>query len=922
MSHNSETTLRRAATDLDEQTAGKPASESLPAYKRFRRLEEHRLRLRISSGAGGREVVRQRSDLVDILFRRLFAQVCGETAGRVAPPGFTVVAFGGYGRREMNPFSDVDIMFLHADHEISPPLEAAVQEIIRMLWDMGFKVGHSVRTVSEAITRANSDLQIKTAILESRCLCGDRELFASLRSEFTRKCIKGPAMKKAYIAWRLQNQRELHERHGRIVCMQEPDIKHGTGGLRDYHNLIWIGTVLAGAGTTARIVEKKFLTESERRLLEKAYDFLLRVRTEMHFIHNRPSDILNLQLQGQVATRLGYPQRHMLQRVEAFMRDYYHHARDIKRISTTAIHRMVPEQKPATGLRRLLSPRRARTEHFDGFIARNGLLYAASPSVFTEDPQRLMRLFRYAQMRRLDLSPALADLVRRKGSLVNRTFQYSRDARETFLAILSHKGDVGRILRMMHEADFLGRYLPEFGRLTFLVQHEFFHRYTADEHTLLCIDKLDALLDTDDPKFLGYRELFQRDDDSPVLYLALLLHDTGKAEHGRNHEQASATLAARVGRRLQLSSLRKRKLIALVDNHLTLSKTAQSRDLDDPATIAHFCNIVQSSDCLDPLMLVTLADGQGTSDTAWSDWKEVFAWQLYRAARAYFDEGRDYFHRQRVDVEGLRSEVRAKLPADYDNETGAHFEQMPERYFRTFNASQISGHLRMFRAFYRRQAISEDGLAPVLKWIHHPSQGHSEVLLCGWDCPGLIKRIAGAFLSARANVLSADIYTRSDNLVLDVFRVCDARHKPIVSERDQKLVEKLLCESLANPCFDFAPHITRARQKMTYHMSQDADIPTRIAIDSEGHPSFTIADIETPDRIGLLYDLLGAITQFGLSIELARITTEKEVAMDTFYLCHAHDRTKLSDSDITTLQRTLHAAAKQDSAVPVASLRP
>lgn len=910
MSQSPERVLQRASADLDAQTAGKTAVESLPAYKRFRRLEEHRLRLRISSGAGGREVVRQRSDLVDILFRRLFAQVCSETTGRVAPPGFTVVAFGGYGRREMNPFSDVDIMFIHADHGIPPPLEAAVREIIRMLWDMGFKVGHSVRTVSEAITRANSDLQIKTAILESRCLCGDRDLFARLRSEFARKCIKSPALKKAYVAWRLQNQRELHERHGRIVCMQEPDIKHGTGGLRDYHNLVWIGSVLAGAGTTARIVEKKFLTEAERRLLEKAYDFLLRVRTEMHFIHKRHSDILNLQLQGQVATRLRYPQRHMLQRVEAFMRDYYHHARDIKRISTTAIHRMVPEQKPvAGGLRSLLSPGRARTQRFDGFIARNGLLHAASPSVFTDDPQRLMRLFLYAQERHLDLSPALADLVRRRGSLVNRTFQYSRGARETFLAILSHKGGVGRILRMMHETDLLGRYLPEFGRLTFLVQHEFFHRYTADEHTLLCIDKLDALPGTDDPKFRGYRELFQRDDDPAMLYLALLLHDTGKTERGRHHEQASATLAAKVGRRLQLSSPQKRRLIALVDNHLTLSKTAQSRDLDDPATIANFCSIVQSPDCLDPLMLVTLADGQGTSDTAWSDWKEVFVWQLYHAARAYFDEGRDYFDRQRVDIEDMRAKVRAKLPSDYDTETGAHFGQVPERYFRTFNASQIAGHLRMFRKFYERQAASGDGLAPVIKWMHHPGQGHSEVLFCGWDCPGLVKRIAGAFLSARANVLSADIHTRADNLVLDVFRVCDARHKPIVSERDQKLVEKLLCESLANPGFDFSPHIAKARQKITYRMSEDADIPTRIAIDSEGHPSFTITDIETPDRIGLLYDLLDATTRLGLSIELARITTEKEVAMDTFYLCHAHDRTKLSGDDITTLQHTLHAAA-------------
>lgn len=912
MSQPTDKILERAENDLERQTRDKTTAESLAAYQRFRRLEEHRLRLRISSGAGGREVVRQRSDLVDILFRNLYAQVTGEAGLKAKTEGLAVVAFGGYGRREMNPFSDVDIMFLHAGSRPDARQSEAIQTTIRMLWDIGFKVGHSVRSVAEAIAQANGDLQTKTSMLESRFLCGDREMFTTFRADFERRCLKGK--EEAYVAWRLANQKELHDQYGRIVSMQEPNIKHGAGGLRDYQNLLWTGAVHAGANSTAKLVEKKILTDSERRLLEKAYDFLLRVRTEMHFINKRPIDTLTLHLQGQVANRLDYPQKHILKRVEEFMRDYYRHTRNIQRITETALDRMVPELKPEPARGRLLglfAPRTPRLERFDGFYAKNGLLHAESSSIFAQDPQRLMRLFQHAQLRQLSLSPSLTDLVRKRLGLVNRTFQYSRAAREVFLSILSRKGKVGRILRLMHETDFLGRYLPEFGRLTCLVQHEFFHRYTADEHTLVCIDKLDALIDGDDPKLKGYRALLQKCEHAAILYLALLMHDTGKAENRRHHEEASAMLATRAARRLQLDPKQRRALVFLVDNHFLVSKTAHSRNVDDNATIEHFAKMVQTVDNLDDLMLITLADGQGTSDADWSDWKEALVWQLYRATRSYLEEGSAFFEQRRVDFEKLQEEVAGRLAADYAEEIAAHFRHMPERYFRTFAPSQIAAHIRLFRSFYGAHLHEgATGVCPVIKWLHHPCQGHTEALVCGWDHPGLIARICGAFLAARVNILNADIHTRGDNLVLDVFRVCDAQHRPVESERDHRTVERLLEESLLSPGFDFAPHIAKARQRVGYLMSQEADIPTRIAVDNRSHPSFTIVDIETPDRMGLLYDLLTALAALGLSIELARITTEKEVAMDTFYLYRAADGAKLTgDAEVRALQCALHGAA-------------
>ncbi|MGA0850252.1 MAG: ACT domain-containing protein, partial [Chthoniobacterales bacterium] len=355
-------------------------------------------------------------------------------------------------------------------------------------------------------------------------------------------------------------------------------------------------------------------------------------------------------------------------------------------------------------------------------------------------------------------------------------------------------------------------------------------------------------------------------------------------------------------------------LILLVDNHCVLSKTAQSRNLEDPATVSHFAGIVQSAENLDALMLVTLADGQGTSDDNWSDWKEGLIWQLYRATRAYLQEGASFFEKRRVGFEELKEEVRRKLAADYAEEATAQFAQMPERYFRNFTASEIAGHIRFFRKFFTREIRGDQqGLVPVVKWLHHPEQGHSEVLLCGWDHPGLLARICGAFLSARVNVLSADIHTRGDNLVLDIFRVCDAKHRPVDSERDQRIFERVLGESLADENFDFGPLIAKARSRLGYRMSQEADIPTSLTVDNRSHPSFTIVDIDTPDRIGLLYDLFAAFERLELNLELARITTEKEVAMDTFYLTRESDGGKVvGDREVRKLQRTLHEAAVGD----------
>src|SRR6266513_1240448 len=534
-------------------TGTKRPTEVLPLYKKFLKVEEHRLRLKHQAGGGGREICTRRAELVDVLLRYVFDAAATAAHGNgVSRIPLALIALGGYGRGELNPFSDIDVMVLHHQRaaKISPDLEEMVNQVLYLLWDSGFKVGHSTRSIKEAIAQANADMRTKTAMLESRFLAGDSELARKFREQFRSKCVEGHERK--YVEMRMQDQVARHNKLGDSVYLQEPNLKSGCGGLRDYQNLLWMTYFKEGSLSTNQLVGKDWLSESDQRRIERAYDFLLRLRTDLHYATGRATDILHMNLQEQVATRLGYSPRKGQLRSEALMRDCYHHTRNILRVTERITEQFVSGHVTSK-TRALFSflplTRAHKTPIGDSFFVRNKQLNPARCDVFRNDPEQMMRAFELAQGRGLDLSPELEDLLSRSLRHVTRTYQYARGPRVIFTSILSQKGRVGRVLRMMHRIDFLGRYIPEFGQLTCLVQHEFLHRYTADAHTLVCIDKLDALAQTGDPKLIHYRKLFEQLADPLVLYLALLLHDSGKAV-GRPHSEASALYAQRVAARL------------------------------------------------------------------------------------------------------------------------------------------------------------------------------------------------------------------------------------------------------------------------------------------------------------------------------------------------------------------------------------
>jgi len=919
-SRHLEQVLAHAANQLAPTGARRP-TEVLPHYKKFLKVEEHRLRLKHQAGGGGREICGRRAELVDVLLQYVFGAAATAARGNEASrTPLALIALGGYGRGELNPFSDIDVMLLHDQgaRKISPHLEEMVQQVLYLLWDSGFRVGHSTRSIKEAIAQANRDMLTKTAMLESRFLAGDAELAREFREQFRLRCVEGH--EREYVEMRMQDQLTRHKKFGESVYLQEPHVKSGCGGLRDYQNLLWMTYFKEGALSTNQLVGKDWLSETDQRRIETAYDFLLRLRTDLHYATGRATDILHVNLQEQIAKRLNYSPRNGQLRSEALMRDYYEHTRNIFRV-TERITAQFASGYVTSKTRSLFSflplLRPGKTPIGNSFFCRNKQLHPALRDLFREDPEEMMDAFRLAQEHGLDLSPELADLLSRSLGQVTRTFQYARGPRDIFKTILSRKGEVGRILRMMHRVDFLGRYIPEFGQLTCLVQHEFLHRYTADEHTLVCIDKLEALVATDDPKLIAYRKIFERLEDPFVLYLALLLHDTGKAVGARPHSEASALFAQRVATRLQLSSEQRKSLILLVDHHLTLSKIAQQRNLDDPATVAELANIVKHQRNLNALMLLTLADGQGTSAEAWSDWKESLVWQLFHETTRYLADQKSYYEQTTIERESLQTSVAKNLSPDYGDEIDAHFELMPDNYFRASDVPEIIEHLKLFRSFLENvSSRGERPLTPAVAWKALPEQGHSVVSFYTWEREQMLAKIAGSFSVVPINILNADLFPRADNTVLGVFRVCDTKAHAITDPRDFELVEQTLRCALEDERFDFLPVIEKATRQSRKRSTPAIEFPTRIAMDNKTHPIYTLIEIQAPDRLGLLYDILTCLDRENVSIALSRINTQDGAAIDTLYVMDRGTHAKITDSHrITAIQKHLQNAILRGAAV-------
>ncbi len=907
------------------------APEKLARYKNFLKVESHRLKLLHRAGGDGLEVCRARAAILDALIQHLWdtaKKSLSAQAQKEFPP-IALVAIGGFGRAELNPHSDIDFMFLHegqvAVGKPLPYLAKLIDGVLYPLWDIGLKIGYSVRDLDDCVKVANSDMQSKTSLIESRLIAGNATLFARFQKAVVQKCVLGYEEK--YIAARLEDQATRRAKYGNSACMQEPNVKNGCGGLRDFQNLLWMSFFKYRTRSLRDLQTQEFVSEAERKQLEAAYEFLLRVRTEMHYNTNRPQDVLGKNLQPSVASNLGYADRSPSLRIEKFMRDLYVHMRNVYLITRTLEQRMAllsPLQTSRLSrLRRLLpgaAPRKM-PEPVDGFLFVNGEIRAANNRVFRDSPRRLMRVFLHAQQRRLTLHPDLAQLIRNQLSLVDREFLNDEHVRETFLTILDQRGEVAHILRAMHEVNFLGKYIPEFGKLTCLVQHEFYHQYAADEHTLVCLEQLDKIWEAQEPPYKFYAPIFQSLEHPNLLYLALLLHDVGKAaahEKGR-HAEAGATLAVRAAKRLQLDAPAIETIQFLVENHLLLATVSQRRDLDDPSVIRTFARQIGSAEKLNLLALLTFADSQGTSDKLWSGFKDSLLWQIHSRALALLTGGTEFRRASEQARAEVRELVRELAPHRItDEELDAHFSQLPQRYFEIYTPAQIQDDLELSHRFMHRLIMENSrALAPVTAWIDERDRGYSLVKVCTWDRAGLFGKIAGSLSANGLNILGAQIFTRADGIALDTFFVNDGRTGNLAERTQREKFSDLLDKVLTGETVDFQSLIARqTASRSSYAAYFGERMETQIHIDNEVSDERTLIEVETEDRLGLLYTISQTLSELNLDIAAARIVTERGAAIDSFYVSDVDDGKITSPERLTVMgQRLREAIGKLETPV-------
>lgn len=884
-------------------------ADRLAACKEFLKNEAAALRAHHESGGSGLQIVHERAATIDELLRALFDYALESYARtRNTPPTpVALVALGGYGRGELSPWSDVDVMFLFPTKtpaaEAKPLQEHLTNEILYILWDCSLKVGHSTRTIDDAFNEARKDIQTKTALLESRLIAGSEKVYATFSQAYRSYYISEDP--KEYIESRLDDQANRRAKFANTVFNQEPDIKSGVGGLRDYQNAVWMARVKLDITSINELAAQNYLRIDDLTTFRRSYDFLLRVRNELHFMSSRATDIMSLDLQPRLAENLGYKDPEMLVRVEHFMQDYYKAAQTIYRVSKLVEDRLSlsigrNSNIPARSFREsLLASRFQKTKRIDGFVLRGRELVAEKPDVFREDPVRLLRVFRHSQQLEAPPDFHLCELIRTSLSLLSREVAHSQDASASFRAILSEAGAVHPVLARMHDLGVLGKFIPEFDALTCLVQHEYYHRYTADVHTLNAIRELDRIYTEAEPITLKYRAALHETQDASLLYLTLLLHDIGKAKGIRGHADTGVELALPILVRLEVSPAGRELVTFVIKNHLVMARFWQKRDVDDPKTAAAFAELVGSAEHLRHLYVHTFCDARATSADLWNSYKDTLHTTLYRSTFERLKHGEALDASLQEKKKMTQQELISKtIPGISTDEINAHFSLLPDRYFIHTDPTEIALHIQMVNRLLRSitSADSVGSLRPIIEWKDDLNRSLTVVNVVTWDRAGLFYKLAGAFSVAGLSILGAKVISRTDHIAIDTFYVVEPGRGPVQSAAAQEKFAKTIEEALvANR--DLLPDISAQAKRLaaTRYLSASSgemlqsSFPPTVEVYHELSMQRTIIEIQARDQIGLLYRLAKTISDHQFDITFARIGTERGVAIDTFYIEDVND---------------------------------
>jgi [protein-PII] uridylyltransferase len=843
------------------------------ALKRLLRLENERLRMRQGLGLGGAEIAAARSDLVDLVVARACREAAaGADRGAQRELGqCAVIALGGYGRRELCPFSDVDLLFLHPEGP-SPAVAAFVERALITLWDAGLTVGHSFRSIKECVAAARDDLHSRTALTEARRVVGNADLHDALQLRVETVLVRGRGALDGFLAQMRVEWQDRLDRFGHTACVLEPNVKEGPGGLRDLHAVLWVAFARHGSRGLASLQSTGLIEPAEYAALRRAHDFLLRLRNEAHFATGRKTDLITLDLQDDLATRLGYAPRGGLLASELLMRDYYRRASKLHDICRSFLEAHL--EPKARRFRFLPSLRDMRRRTSRGFEVKDGALHLRRGTTL-RGTLPVLEAFAVAQAEGVPLSRDLFLGLRDRASVLEGGLRSSPEVSASFLRLFETRGRVGVALRAMHETGVLARLLPEWGRITFLVQHDFFHKYTVDEHTLKAIDALDALAAGQDPSLAPLAGVFDEIADSRPLYLGMLLHDIAKGRGG-GHVPKGVVLSRRILERLGVDEETLEKVVFLVGAHLEMSQTSQQRDLTEAPLIEAFASRMGSVENLNLLMLLTYADHCGVGPGIWNGWKASLLFDLYQRTRRTLEASRGH------DQEDAAAWARERAVTDLmryfpPEEVEAHLARLPERYVHAADAARLSSHFRLVRS---------RGVRPVaFEWADRGDGQGTELTVTAQDRPGLFAALAGTLTVHGIDILGADLFSTTDGVVLDTLRIAEVPgHHPVRPERRLRL-EAALVEAVSGALdVEEAFHKWRAQSRRPRRARGRAAKPPKVRFDQEASALATVVEVRAQDQPGLAYSLARALSELGLDIISARIATAKALALDVFYV--------------------------------------
>ncbi len=777
-----------------------------------------------------------------------------------------LLAVGGYGRGEMAPHSDVDLLFL-TPWKITPWAESVIESMLYMLWDLKLKVGHSSRTVKDCLRLAKEDFTIRTSLVECRPLIGDPELGDTLRKRLWTDLFRNTAAE--FIEAKLTERELRHVKQGGQRYVVEPNVKEGKGGLRDLQSLYWIGKYVYDVRDAAELVGRGVFTEDEYGEFVRAEDFLWAVRCHLHLLTGRAMDQLTFDMQVEVAARMGYSDGVGRRAVEFFMQDYFRHATrvgELTRIFLTA--QEATHLKPEPMLTRLLARRkRARPP----YKITQGRLNVDDEAAFLADPVNLLRIFDETLRTGTLLHPEAMRLIASNLQLIDAGLREDREANRLFIDLLLKRGNPERALRRMNELGVLAAFIPEFAPIVAMMQFNMYHHFTVDEHTIQCISTLAQIERGELVEELPIAsKILKGPVNRKVLYVALFLHDIGKGRD-EDHSVLGAQIARRVAPRLGLTRKEVETVEWLVRTHLLMSDMAQKRDIAEPRTVRDFAKAVKTKERLDLLCVLTVCDIRGVGPGTWNNWKAMLLRSLYHATEHALANGLEDLNRESREAEAKRAlrEALSTWPAaDLRHETGRHYGPY-------WQGLPLDAHV-VFAELLRGLSDADIGLD--LK----PDTGRDATRVCfaTIDHPGLFSRITGALALVGANIVDARSYTSKDGYGTSVFWIQDAEGHPYEDSRLPRL-QQMIGKTLRGEVV--TRDAIKSRDKIRKR-EQAFRVPTSISFDNEGSEIFTIIEVDTRDRPGLLYDLTRTLAAANVYISSAVIATFGEQAVDTFYV--------------------------------------